>query len=148
MRLKKQSDYALRILMFLATHGEGTHTIKDIAQRFEISQNHLMKVVQSLAQLGYLHTVRGKNGGVRLGKPAKEIRIGQVLVQVGEQNELAECFIQTGNCKIEPGCRLKLALNKANQAFFASLDHYTLADIVDPPGQIIELLNLPGALTA
>jgi len=142
MRFKKQSDYALRVLMYLATVQGDSTTIKEIAQSFGISQNHLMKVVQSLRQSGFVKTQRGNKGGIRLGQPAEQIKIGQVLRKVGEQNELAECFIQVGHCKIDRICQLKPALAKANDAFFEVLDGYSLADILGSPRAMSDLLRL------
>ncbi|MDX2471724.1 MAG: Rrf2 family transcriptional regulator [SAR324 cluster bacterium] len=143
MRLKKQTDYALRVLMYLTINQESSATVKEIADSFEISQNHLMKVVQNLKHLGYLHTVRGNKGGIWLGKPPGEIIIGQALRDLGEENELAECFIQASNCRITAQCKLKHAFKKANDAFFAVLDDVSLADIQGNPAALTQLLNIP-----
>ncbi len=133
MRLKKQTDYSLRVLMYLGGKGVDFSTIKEMAQIFEISQNHLMKVVQQLHQVGYVGTLRGKNGGVWLEKDPKEIVIGDVLRVTNEDNELAECFIQANKCNISPQCKLKHVFTEANQAFFKVLDSYTLADMIGSP---------------
>jgi len=142
MRLKKHTDYALRVLMFLSAKGNDPTTIKEIAQTFEVSQNHLMKVVQQLGQLGYVHTLRGKNGGLWLGKPADQIKIGKVLRDTGEANELAECFVNKDSCRITPVCQLKHVFDEANQAFFKVLDGYSLADILEQPGRLQAMLGL------
>ncbi len=142
MRLKKQTDYALRVLMYLGLNPDRSSTIKEIADSFEISQNHLMKVVQTLNHLGYLRTVRGNKGGIWLDKPLEEIVVGQALRELGEAGELAECFIKASNCKITPQCKLKHAFKKANDAFYAVLDSYTLADIQGNPDTMNQLLSL------
>ena len=141
MRLKKQTDYALRVLLYLGIKGTASSTIKEIATSFGISQNHLMKVVQHLHQTGYIRTLRGKNGGIWLEKDAKEIRIGDILRETDENNELAECFVKTNSCKISPSCRLKHVFIEANQAFFQVLDSYTLADMLESPKTLQSLLG-------
>jgi len=147
MRLKKQSDYALRVLMYLAANNREISTVKDIALFFDISQNHLMKVVQGLSHLGYVRTVRGKNGGIWLDQPTEAINIGAVLRQVGEENELAECFVEHSQCRIERVCKLKQILRQANDAFFAVLDEFSLADILASPSTL-EALLVPSDLSA
>ncbi len=141
MRLKKHSDYALRVLIFLALRKVEVTTIKDIAQVFDISHNHLMKVVQGLGQLGHVKTVRGHKGGIWLGRPANEIYLGAVLRQVGEENELAECFADPSLCRLDALCRLKHVLFQAHEAFFKVLDQVSLADILDQPAAMKALLD-------
>ena len=129
--------------MFLALNPKRSVTIKEIANAYEISQNHLMKVVQLLRQLGYLRTVRGHLGGIWLDKPPQQIMIGSVLREVGEDREIAECFVQEGVCRIEAVCKLKHALFDANRAFFAVLEKMSLADIVTPTGNLDLLVKNP-----
>lgn len=141
MRLKKQSDYALRVLIYLNLNPEAPATVKEIADSFDISQNHLTKVVQSLRKLSYVHTVRGHNGGIWLAQPAESIKLGEVLRRLGEDGEVAECFILEGNCKISRLCNLKHVLSEAAESFFQVLDRYTLADIAQEPKAMAALLN-------
>lgn len=134
MRLTVHSDYSLRVLTFLALKRGSLATIPEISEAYGISRGHLMKVVHELGRLGYVATLRGRNGGLTLGKPAESIRIGQVLRQTEESLALVQCFgeSQSGlGCKIDGTCRLKGVLAEAQRAFFDVLDRYTLADIVD-----------------
>ena len=92
MRLNLSSDYALRLLMYLATHTERLCTITEIANHYTISRSHLMKVTHGLAQNGWITTVRGKNGGMQLARPATEIRIGAVILDCESDFQLVECM--------------------------------------------------------
>jgi Rrf2 family transcriptional regulator, nitric oxide-sensitive transcriptional repressor len=134
MRLTVQSDYSLRVLIFVATKRGELSTIPEIASAYGISRAHLMKVVHQLGKFGYLETVRGRGGGFRLAKPAGDIRIGSV-VKATEETTLAlvPCLAAAtaeAGCRIDGACRLKGMLSEALSAFFAVLDRYTLADIV------------------
>jgi Rrf2 family nitric oxide-sensitive transcriptional repressor len=134
MRLTVHSDYSLRVLTFLALKRGDLATIPEISEAYGISRGHLMKVVHALGRLGYVATLRGRNGGLTLGKPADSIRIGQVLRHTEESLALVECFAKgqsSPGCKIDGTCRLKGVLAEAQRAFFDVLDRYTLADIVD-----------------
>src|SRR5690606_890259 len=109
-----------------------------------ISKNHLMKVVQQLGADGYLQSVPGKGGGVRLQGAAERINIGQLVRHFEQDSALVDCFAAPSNCVISPACQLKQALARALEAFFSVLDEYTLADLL--PGskrpQLIELLQI------
>jgi len=134
MRLTRHSDYSLRVLIFLAAKRDELATIPEIATAYGISRAHLMKVVQTLAELGYLETVRGRGGGLALGMKPEKIRVGTVIRQTEESLDLVDCFSSgTGArvCRIAPACKLKGILAEALQAFFRKLDEYTLADIVE-----------------
>jgi Rrf2 family nitric oxide-sensitive transcriptional repressor len=132
MRLTVYTDYALRTLMFAALRPGRLSTIGEIAAAYDISRNHVMKVVYQLGISGYVETVRGQQGGIRLARPAAEIGLGDV-VRHTEGEILLPCMdaTQTGYCAISPACKLKRALSKANAAFFAVLDEFTLADLTD-----------------
>ncbi len=136
MRLLASTDYALRILMLLGEDAsEQVINVQALAERLGgLSRNHLHKIVQELAALGVVQTVRGAGGGVRLAKPSSEVRIG-ALVRVLEADQvLVECFrADHGCCTLEPGCRLRPMLRKARDAFYATLDAYTLADCLGRP---------------
>lgn len=131
MRLTTFTDYSLRVLIYLAAEPGRRATIAQIAQSFDISENHLMKVVHFLGKAGLLRNVRGKGGGLQLARPAAAINIGQV-VRATESNALpAECFDPaTSRCTISPVCRLRGVLEEATHAFYAVLDRHTLEDVV------------------
>lgn len=146
MRLTAFTDYCLRALIFVALKGDQATTIDEIAQRHGINRNHLVKVVFRLGQLGYLHTSRGKGGGIRLAKDPAELNLGKLVRQTEQGGALVECFqARDCRCVIEPACVLKGALRAALDAFFAVLDDYTLADLVTPRRNLARLLELPAA---
>lgn len=142
MRLTRHSDNALRALIYLGIHSDETPSrITDIARRMGMSEDHLAKVVARLAQLGYVDTLRGRDGGVRLAKPAAEIVVGEVVRATEDNLNLVECFDpSTNQCPIAPACALAPALDQALNAFFAVLDRYTLADLVAKPRALHSLL--------
>ena len=130
MRLTVYSDYALRLLMFLAVRGNELATIPQIAGAYDISSNHLMKVVHQLGQAGFIETVRGRGGGMRLAKPPAEIGLGQVIRFTEPDMDIVPCFaIENQECPLRRACRLKAALERARSAFLDVLDEYTLADL-------------------
>jgi Rrf2 family nitric oxide-sensitive transcriptional repressor len=131
MQLTRYTDYSLRVLIYLAADPERRATIDEIARGYDVSKAHLMKVVHQLGLRGWVTTVRGRGGGLELGRPPEEIRIGDVVRSTEESMALAECFDpSTSACAIEPRCRLRSALGEALAAFLAVLDGYTLADLV------------------
>lgn len=131
MKLTQYTDYSLRVLMYLGFK-DGPATISEISERYDISRNHVVKVVHQLGQLGYLQTVRGKGGGLRLARPPAEINVGAVIRDM-ENMELVECLGDNNTCVLSPPCVLRTALKDALDAFLATLDGYTLQDLVDPP---------------
>jgi Rrf2 family nitric oxide-sensitive transcriptional repressor len=130
MRLNVQTDFALRILIRLALTPERLVTIAQIADRFAISRNHLTKIAQRLSDLGFIETVRGRNGGLRLAHPADEIRIGEVVRGMEPDFALVACM-QGGpsGCLIAGCCDLRGVLDQALNGFVAILNDYTLADV-------------------
>jgi Rrf2 family nitric oxide-sensitive transcriptional repressor len=133
MRLSEYTDYTLRVLMCCATQPDRLRTISEIAQTLRVSKNHLMKVVNDLAGQGLLQTSRGRGGGIRLMKPAREIGIGDVLRASERDFRLVECFDpDTDTCTLTPTCLLRGALRRALNAYFTELDALTLADIAMP----------------
>lgn len=130
MRLTFLSDYSLRVLMYLGARPEGLATIKEISLAYGISENHLMKVVHRLAQHGFVETLRGRGGGLRLGKPADAMTLGEILRVTEEDFELVECFGTEDTCRISKVCRLKRVLRRALDAYLEELDAWTVADIV------------------
>ena len=131
MRLTSFTDYSLRVLMFLATHPQRRATIAEISEAFDIKGNHLTKVVHFLGKQGWVTTLRGKGGGLLLARPAREIRIGQVVRDTEGADMPAECFSVNDEfrCPVSRCCRLKGVLAEAVDAFHAVLDRYTLEDI-------------------
>ncbi len=141
MRLNLQTDYALRMLMHLAANTRGLVTIAEVANRFRISRAHLMKVAFLLGKGGFVQTVRGRAGGLRLAREAREIRVGDVFRFMEGDAELVGCVGGAdGDCVVAKACRLNGVLGEALGAFLGVLDRYTLADLTTNP-KIIELLR-------
>lgn len=150
MRLTQHTDYAIRVLMYAASRwtregDEALSSIREIAQAYGISENHLMKVVNRLAQEGLLHTQRGRNGGLRLASAPTETRLGDVVRLIEDDMALVECFGEGSTCPLSSGCRLAGALEQARKAFIDSLDRHTLADLV-PRARAREIIALTGRL--
>ena len=142
MKLTSFTDYSLRVLIYLSAAGDRKATIAEIASAFDVSENHLIKVVHFLGKQGWVATTRGKGGGLALGKPARSISIGQVVRDTEKGAAPAECFEPSGgHCAIAKCCELKHALAEAVQAFYAVLDRYTLADVAGNPQAIAKVLN-------
>lgn len=135
MRLTTMTDYALRLLMHVARHPDRLCTIAEVAQVYGISEAHLMKVTHQLALAGWLDTVRGKGGGMRLARPPGDIGLGNVVRSVEPDFRLVECMTPEGSaCTLDGRCALTGIVDAALQAFLAHMDRYTLADIVPPAG--------------
>ena len=131
MRLNVQSDYALRLLMQLAVQDGELVTIAEVAERFGVSKNHLMKIASVLARQGYIESARGRSGGLRLARPAEKISVGEVIRCTEADFAIVECFQEgKSQCLITPCCRLQRVLGEAVEAFLAVLDRYSLEDLV------------------
>lgn len=131
MRLTVQTDFALRMLMHLAVNGDRLSTISEIAERYDISKNHLMKVAQTLSSWSVIESVRGRSGGLRLAQKPEEISLGAIARPLESGSALVECFPGgAGECRITPVCKLKGVLAEAQEAFFTVLDGYTVRDLV------------------
>jgi Rrf2 family transcriptional regulator, nitric oxide-sensitive transcriptional repressor len=143
MHLTKFSDYSLRALIAATIRNPELVTIPELAVMYDISEDHVRKVMHQLACHGFLESVRGRSGGFRLGRPAKEITIGQVIRTTEAEFRIVECFKpSSGQCRLEAGCELKPILREALDAFLAVLDRYTLADLVLRDRRIAALLGL------
>ncbi|MEQ1598690.1 MAG: Rrf2 family transcriptional regulator [Methylotenera sp.] len=130
MRHSDYTDYSLRVLMYCATHTDKLVTIAEIAQFYNISNNHLMKVVHALSLAGFLSTTRGRNGGLSLQRPAKDIRVDEVVKSTELDFRLVECFDTTSSeCVLLPSCKLKKVFHSALDAYLNELAKVTLADI-------------------
>lgn len=141
MRLTRYTDYAMRVLLHLAARDDGLASIGEIARLYDISQNHLMKVVQDLGKAGFVRTVRGRGGGIALAVPADRIVVGQVVRHTEDGFQLVDC----GACVIAPACSLPRVLNEATAAFIAVLDKYTVADLMDRRHQMRGLFGMATA---
>lgn len=130
MRLTTLTDYALRVLIYSGHHSDRLCTISEIATAFDISQAHLMKVSQLLAQQGWITTVRGKNGGLHLSKAPDQIPLGAVVRSIEPDFNLVECLGLNNQCRLTGGCALTCILHGALKAFWQHLDCYTLADAI------------------
>lgn len=140
MQLTSFTDYGLRALIFLAALPDGKMTsITEVTAAYGVSRHHMVKIINQLSRTGYVATVRGKKGGIRLGKPASEIVIGQVVRNL-EPLQLIHCH--SDFCHITSACRLKKALQEAVQSFLAVLDNYTLADLVAENYPLYQLLQI------
>ena len=134
MQLTKFTDYSLRTLVYLGEHPDELITIKEISDYYCIVHSHLTKVVNLLSTSGYVHGVRGRNGGIRLAKPPQDIMIGAVVRATEENLFVLECFDPKKQfCRLLPSCKLKNAVNAAYKAFFSVLDNVSLKDILNPP---------------
>jgi Rrf2 family nitric oxide-sensitive transcriptional repressor len=142
MRLNLWTDYALRTLIFVGAKGGRLATIAEIAESFDISKAHLMKVVNKLGQQGYLDTARGKGGGIKLARSPEEICVGAIVRETEEDLAVVGCLGKTGFCRIEGCCVLRRALREATLAFLQTLDGYTLADLLAPAAQLATSLGL------
>lgn len=131
MRMTFQTDYALRMLIYLAMRPDRACTVGDVAEAYQLSRNHLLKVALNLRKLGLVTTARGRSGGIRIAKSPEEINIGALVRATEEDFALVECLQGGGGaCAISPSCRLKGMFGEALSAYLAVLDKYTLADIV------------------
>lgn len=144
MRLTNYTDYSLRVLIYLALKKPGElANITEIAESYGISRNHLTKVIHELGKMGFIHTIRGRGGGIKLALPPEEINIGEIVRKTEDDFNIVECFSQgSAHCIISPVCGLKHVLNRALSAYLAVLDEYTLADIVKSPFDYRSLLGM------
>ncbi len=138
MRLTRYTDFAIRIMLYLAAHEGRLCSIGEIAESYGISQNHLMKVASDLAGSGYVQSLRGRGGGLRLARSASEISIGEMVRHTEGQVDLVGC----GSCALAPACGMVCAFKNAVEAFFATLETYSLADIMTNgrPEQLRQIL--------
>jgi len=143
MRITKRSNLALRVLMFCAVNDGRLVTKHDIARKCNSSENHLGQVVNQLAQAGFLDTVRGRGGGIRLGKDRKDIQIGDVFRLMEAKAAVSECFADVDNtCPLISACRLKSVITAAVEAFYAKLDEITLLELTKDNGGLAQILCL------
>lgn len=142
MQLDKFTDYALRILMTLAVRAPARVTTSEIAKLFELSENHLSKVSTQLVREGFVASERGRNGGLTLAQSPDQILVGEVVRAMKRNNPVVECFGTNKSCLILPACGLREPLAQAQEAFFAALDRYTLADVTRSRTTLGALLDI------
>ena len=134
MRLTRFTDFGLRALMYIASAPDRVHSTAEISKQFDISRNHLTKIMATLASAGYLETRRGAGGGAVLLEPADRIRLGDLIQLLERNTPLVECFAEGGGfCSITAQCRLKGMLAGAKRNFIAEMNRYTLADCALAP---------------
>lgn len=144
MRLTRFTDNALRALLYLALEPDDTPTVGAVARKMGMSEDHLLKVVQRLSQLGYVKTIRGRNGGMRLAQSPESIVVGEVIRRTEDNMALVPCFDPTESiCPVAPACGLAPALDEALKAFLAALDRYTVADLITKRRELRQLVGMP-----
>jgi len=143
VRMTYHTDYAIRMLIYVALKPDGLSTVNEIAQSYGLSRNHLLKVALTLRKLGLIESMRGRSGGIRLAKSAEQINVGTIVRATEEDFSLVECMQATGGlCVISPVCRLKGMFAEALQSYLAVLDGYTLADVIHNRGALQPYLGL------
>jgi Rrf2 family nitric oxide-sensitive transcriptional repressor len=148
MRLSIHTDYALRMLICLGARPGETVNVAEIADAFAISRHHLIRVAQRLRDAGYVETMRGNGGGVRLARLPSDINIGAVVRCTETDFSLVACFAPDGDCRIMPGCRLRSVLADAMEAFLAVLDRYRLEDLLGSRSTLLALLGMAAVTPA
>lgn len=144
MRLTRFTDYSLRALIYVGVRHPRLCSIKEVGERYGIAQGHLTKIVHELGRAGYLETVRGRGGGIRLGMDPSEINIGEVVRRTEPDFQIVECFgPETGVCCIEPVCALSPILEEAVAQFMSVLDRYTLEDLLASKKLLAQLFAIP-----
>jgi Rrf2 family nitric oxide-sensitive transcriptional repressor len=142
LRLTQYSNFALRTLQFLALRAPAIVTVDDVARAHRISKAHLVKVAYDLSQRGYIETLRGRNGGMRLARNAEEITVGEIIRWTEAPLELVECFNpETNTCPLQGHCHLSRGVQRALRAFLSVLDDLTIADIAINRGTLLGLLD-------
>jgi Rrf2 family nitric oxide-sensitive transcriptional repressor len=149
MQLTLYTDYSLRVLIYLGLYPDKLATISEIARRYGISRNHLVKVVHNLSQNGYVKTTRGKGGGLALARAPEQINVGDVVRHTELNFDIVECFEQASStCPIAPACALRRVLHEATAAFMEVLNGYTVADVLRNRHQLAALLPDPARTSA
>lgn len=146
MRLARMTDYAIRLLIYVAQRPERLCTIAEVAAAYDISETHLMKITQQLALGGWLETTRGRGGGIRLARPPAEIPIGAVVRTMEPDFFIVECFSSGHSCMLHGSCELTGIMDGALRSFMEYLDSHTLADVLPPlsgaaPGKVMRFLG-------
>jgi Rrf2 family nitric oxide-sensitive transcriptional repressor len=142
MHLTTYTDYSLRVLAYLSVHADRRPTIGEIADKYKISKNHLVKCVQQLGLKGYLINTRGRSGGLQLARPASEIHVGDVVRKMEPEMDIVPCMNRDDHtCVIRDLCGMKPVFYEAREAFLRVLDHYTIADVTRNRLSLLNLLS-------
>lgn len=144
MKLSDHTDFGLRLLIYLTVHTDRPSTIRQVADAYGISAHHLAKIAQELTRHGWVQSIRGRGGGLRLACDATAIPVGEVVRKMENSLALVECMGDESRCPIEPVCGLKPVLSEARNAFLHVLDRYTLKDVVGHPQPFVPLLIRSG----
>ncbi|MCX4083838.1 Rrf2 family transcriptional regulator [Rickettsia hoogstraalii] len=129
MQLTSFTDYGLRSLIYLASKPERVCSVKEISEYYNISLNHLVKVIHRLAQLGYINSSKGKGGGIKLAFSPSSMKLGDIIEKLEPNMDIVECFNKnTNSCRITNSCQFKHFIKKASEAFIKTLNNYTLED--------------------
>lgn len=139
MQITKFSDIALRAMMAVALDPDRLFGIRELSNRFRVSNNHMVKVVHSLVGSGYLRSVRGRNGGIKIARLPSDITLGEIVRSTETTTRIIDC--KTADCPLFPECNLQGILNEANDAFYASLDQYFLSDVASSNGELEKVIN-------
>ncbi|WP_250534158.1 Rrf2 family transcriptional regulator [Caballeronia sp. AZ10_KS36] len=145
MQLTDYTDYALRVLLYLSVRPARLSTIREISDAYGISKNHLMKIVQQLGNLGWVETVRGRHGGLRLAARSRGLTIGDIVRKTEGDFAIVGCFGERTDgryCAIQPACRLRGVLAAARDAFLAELDKHTVGELSEPASDLARLLGI------
>lgn len=145
MRLTAYSDYSLRVLMYVGLLGDERATIDEICEAYGISRGHVMKIVNDLGRMGYLETIRGRAGGLKLAIPPEAIGVGEVIRKTETDFAMVPCFESAKLCPITPSCALKGALALATREYLKALDQFTLADLIAAKGSLRKQLGMAKA---
>ena len=142
MHMTLQTDYALRMLIYLAIHEPRPSTVHDVAESYGISRNHLLKIVLKLRDMGLVATARGRSGGIHLAVPPEKVNIGAVVRDLGDEFPVVECMKAGGGaCVLSPICRLKGVVREALGAYLSVFDKYSLADLVANRAELASVLG-------
>lgn len=143
MHLTHYTDYSLRALIYLSVHPTKKVSIQDVADFFDISKDHLVKVVHNLSRLGYIESIRGRHGGIKLAKPPESINVGEVVRNVEPHFHLVDCMNNdAAHCNVVPVCKLKGILQDALEQFVTVLDQYSIADLVSDHQSAVQLIGI------
>ncbi len=141
MRLTIHTDYAFRILMFLAVNNERLCTVEEIAKIYKISKNHLVKVTNTLVKAGFIEAIRGKGGGLRLAQNLEKLSVGTIIRITEPDFALVECFLARNSCIVTPICQLKHILNQAINNFLKELDNHNLTELITDKNKMVLLFS-------
>ena len=148
MQLTLHTDYALRVLIYLTQQREDLATISELADFYQISRNHLVKVVHHLASSGFIKTTRGKHGGMELAREPRLISIGEVVRKMEPNFDIVECFDKVSpKCVVTSVCKLKSVLQQAGEEFLGVLDCYSLADAIEQSEVTTQVFHLDQLLS-